>query len=72
LPHYATTRITILPKCAPEAGGASRLNLIQTEHLVDHRLDPVCRNSADHRLEHLRRADRNALNVARRANISPD
>src|SRR5271170_5192291 len=40
-----------------------RVNLVEVEHLVDHRLDAVRRNTAVHRLEHLRRADRNALYV---------
>jgi hypothetical protein len=41
----------------------SRMNLVEAEHLVDHRLDSVGRNGTVHRLEHLRRADRNTLHV---------
>jgi hypothetical protein len=41
----------------------SCLNFVETKYLVDHRLDPVRRNSTVHCLEHLRRADRNALHV---------
>jgi hypothetical protein len=40
-----------------------RVNLVEAEHFVDHWLDPVRCNGAVHRLEHLHRADRNALHV---------
>ena len=56
---HAATRMTILPTWAPDA----MLDVIEAEHLVDHGLDPVRRDRAVHGLEHLRRADRDALDV---------
>jgi hypothetical protein len=40
-----------------------RVHLVEAEHFVDHWFDPVGRNGPVHRLEHLHRADRNALHV---------
>jgi hypothetical protein len=40
-----------------------RVHLVEAEHFVDHWFDPVRRNGPVHRLEHLHRADRNALHV---------
>src|SRR6202451_847098 len=40
-----------------------RLRLVEAEHLVDHRLDRVGRDGGVHRLEHFRRADRDALHI---------
>jgi hypothetical protein len=48
-----------------------RVNLVEPEHLVDHRLDPVRRNTAVHCLEHLHRADRNALHVGAASQDQP-
>ena len=49
----------------------SRLDLVEAEHLVDHRLDPIRRNSTVHCLEHLRRADRDALHVGAAGQYQP-
>jgi hypothetical protein len=48
-----------------------RVNLVEAEHFVDHWLDPVGRNGAVHRLEHLHRADRNALHVGAASQDQP-
>src|ERR1700685_4188570 len=40
-----------------------RFGFVEAEHAIDHRLDVVCGNRRVHGLEHLRRADRNALKV---------
>ena len=40
------------------------LHIGKAEHFIDHRLDRVRRDGAVHGLEHLRRADRNALHIS--------
>ena len=41
-----------------------RLRLIEGEYLIDHRLNAARRYRAAHRLKHLHRADRDALDVS--------
>ena len=42
---------------------ASRLNVVKSEYPVDHRLERIEFDCPVHRLEHLRRADGNALDI---------
>jgi hypothetical protein len=50
---------------------ARTFNAPQPGTVYDHRLDSIRGNGAIHRLEHLRRADRNALHVGAAGQYQP-